>query len=322
MILKTCKRCKDIRWRDLLIAFVMAVTTWFMVNGQEKVDTWVEVRVDFKGIPSGLTVSSGLINKVSVRVRGTRGLLSTMNFQEYYLTVDLRGIAKGTNVIPIDTASLPFSGALEVVEVNPSNIELTVDAKISEERKVVLGMEGELPEDMEVGDVTLTPEVVTLRGPESVLADMENVKVMVQVGSLKKIGPVTLTGVPLLPSNVESIPPQVNIKMTMRRITKNITLQRKATLILPPHVEGKITNGNVKIELRVPKSLATSPELANVKAKLEPTDVVAMAVGGSLAVDVQVDAPEWAEVIKVTPEKIFVNIHNVHKVDMSDTLSQ
>ncbi len=40
-------------------------------------------------------------------------------------------------------------------------------------------------------------------------------------------------------------------------------------------------------------------------------DVVAMAVGGSIAVDVKVDAPEWAEVVKVTPAKIFVNINKV-----------
>lgn len=309
MILKLCRRCRDIRWRDFLIAFVLAVTTWFMVNGQEKVDTWVDVRVDFKGIPPGLVVSSGLVNKVNVRVRGTRGLISTMNFQEHYLTVDLRGISKGTNVIPINSTSLPFSGALEVVELNPSKIELTADSVTKEDRKVVLVMEGEIPEDMEMADVLFTPGIVTLRGPENVLAEMKDVKVIVQVSALNTPGPVTLVGAPLLPPTVESIPPQVNIKMTMRHVTKTISLQRKVLLVLPPHVEGKIANGNVKIELQVPKSLAASPDLDNISAKLEPTDVVAMAVGGSIAVDVKVDAPEWAEVVKVTPAKIFVNIN-------------
>lgn len=313
MILRACKSCRDIRWRDLLIAFVMAVTTWFMVNGQEKVDTWVDVRVDFKGIPSGLVVSSGLINKVNVRVRGTRGLISTMNFQEHSLTVDLKGISKGTNVIPFAPASLPFSGALEVVELNPSKIELTVDSISKEDRKIVLQMEGDLPEDVEIADVLFTPEVVTLRGPENILAELKDVKVIVQVGAMDTPGRISLAGAPIVPPNVESIPPQINIKMTIRHVTKEITLQRKASLILPPGVEGQVNNNNVKIELLVPKSLAGSPELDNITARLEPTDVVDLALGGNVAVDVKVDAPDWARVLNVSPPKIFVHIRNASK---------
>ena len=61
----------NIRWKDLGVAFVLAVILWYGVSGSEKLETQVDVRLEYKGAPQGLVIREGLINKVEVRVRAS-----------------------------------------------------------------------------------------------------------------------------------------------------------------------------------------------------------------------------------------------------------
>lgn len=296
-------------WLDLALALTLAVVAWFSVNGQEKVDTWVDVRVDFKGIPQNLFVSDGLVNKISLRIRGTRGLISNLTNQDNYLTVDLKNIVKGENIIPIDQSSLPIKGALEVVEINPSNIELMVDVINKEERKISLQILGSVPQHMEFETLNLTPKVLVLKGPETILDDIKDVKVPIQVGSFTKAGTFSITGTPVLPPSVESIPPQVNVDIIIRATTENMTLKLEPKIVLPESFNGQTNQRNVSVTIKVPKAKLNSPELEAIKAIVVPADTLSSTVKASIAVTVQLEGlPEWAEVVKIVPEKIFVNI--------------
>ena len=296
-------------WLDLALALTLAVVAWFSVNGQEKVDTWVDVRVDFKGIPQNLFVSDGLVNKISLRIRGTRGLISNLTNQDNYLTVDLKNIVKGENIIPIDQSSLPIKGALEVVEINPSNIELMVDVINKEERKISLQILGSPPQHMEFETLNLTPKVLVLKGPETILNDIKDVKVPIQVGSFTKEGTFSITGTPVLPPSVESIPPQVNVDIIVRPTTENMTLKLEPKIVLPESFNGQTNQKNVSVTIKVPKAKLNSPELEAIKAVVVPADTLSSTVKASIAVTVQLEGlPEWAEVVKIVPEKIFVNI--------------
>ena len=72
-------------------------------HAREQIERVVEVRLDYKGLPTGLIVTGGQLNKVSVRLRGPQELLRSMTNREISYTMDLSGVTPGKNVIPLTT---------------------------------------------------------------------------------------------------------------------------------------------------------------------------------------------------------------------------
>ena len=116
-------------WRYLLVAFLLALGLWYTLNAREQIERVVEVRLDYKGLPTGLIVTGGQLNKVSVRLRGPQELLRSMTNREISYTMDLSGVTPGKNVIPLTTGENkpPELRAYEVLEVTPSRMILEVD---------------------------------------------------------------------------------------------------------------------------------------------------------------------------------------------------
>ena len=128
-MLSNTKEPQKGNWRYLLVAFLLALGLWYTLNAREQIERVVEVRLDYKGLPTGLIVTGGQLNKVSVRLRGPQELLRSMTNREISYTMDLSGVTPGKNVIPLTTGENkpPELRAYEVLEVTPSRMILEVD---------------------------------------------------------------------------------------------------------------------------------------------------------------------------------------------------
>ena len=102
-MLSNTKEPQKGNWRYLLVAFLLALGLWYTLNAREQIERVVEVRLDYKGLPTGLIVTGGQLNKVSVRLRGPQELLRSMTNREISYTMDLSGVTPGKNVIPLTT---------------------------------------------------------------------------------------------------------------------------------------------------------------------------------------------------------------------------
>ena len=120
-MLSNTKELQKGNWRYLLVAFLLALGLWYTLNAREQIERVVEVRLDYKGLPTGLIVTGGQLNKVSVRLRGPQELLRSMTNREISYTMDLSGVTPGKNVIPLTTGENkpPELRAYEVLEVTP-----------------------------------------------------------------------------------------------------------------------------------------------------------------------------------------------------------
>ena len=83
-MLSNTKEPQKGNWRYLLVAFLLAIGLWYTLNAREQIERVVEVRLDYKGLPPGLIVTGGQLNKVSVRLRGPQELLRSMTNREIY----------------------------------------------------------------------------------------------------------------------------------------------------------------------------------------------------------------------------------------------
>ena len=73
---------RAVNWKYLLISLGMALLLWYTVNAREQIERVVEVRLDYKGLPEGLVVTSGQVSKITVRLRGPMELLRSLSSRE------------------------------------------------------------------------------------------------------------------------------------------------------------------------------------------------------------------------------------------------
>lgn len=56
-MLSNTKEPQKGNWRYLLVAFLLALGLWYTLNAREQIERVVEVRLDYKGLPTGLIVT-------------------------------------------------------------------------------------------------------------------------------------------------------------------------------------------------------------------------------------------------------------------------
>ena len=112
----------------ILLSLLLAVGLWYVVIGSAQVEAQFDLRVDYRGLPEGLVVRDGMVNRISVRLRGPGELLRGLHSRDLAYTVDLSEVKKGANVLPLSVDSLTDLKSYEVVDVSPSRLVLEVDA--------------------------------------------------------------------------------------------------------------------------------------------------------------------------------------------------
>ncbi len=294
------------RWQIFILSFIMAVTMWYLVAGREKVDVMVDMRVEFKGVPANMVVSSGMVDKISVRVRSPKGLAKSLLARDYSISLDLSGITPGTNEIPITQDQLPISGVFEVMSISPNHVVLEADTLEVREVPLESQPDGPAPSDMTVKSLQLQPPQVRLRGPQGVIRGINSIKITVPLASQTKAGAVELRQLVQVPDGVEVTPPRVGILLELDLKTKNVRLTREVTVASPNGYTVAVQPSRVRLEVALPASQADKASVqAGVAAVVQ---LPAQIKEGTYKLPVHVLLPQNGELVSVTPPEVDVQI--------------
>lgn len=293
-----------LRWKEFSIAFLMAVVLWYTVSGSEKIESQIEVRVDYRGLPQGLVVRAGLVNKVLVRVRASAGMLRSLTGRDYAFFLDLSDVHKGENTVAVSFASLPFRSGVEVIDVTPSRIFLDVDSISKKTVPLAAQLVATLPQDY-VAHASFVPEEVTLSGPSGILEEVDSVSVQVPIEPPYEVGETQFNRTLPLPDGVDATPPEVKVILNIGITRKVVKVSRTVQVEAPPELGRYIRPDKVSIDVAMPASLAS--KAANSKdirafIHLDRHDL------GSYTLPVQVELPPGAELVEVNPTKVTITL--------------
>lgn len=297
---------RDIRWPYAAIALCLAVTLWYTVTVRDKVETWVDVNVQFKEAPSNLIITEGLINKLAVRVRVARGLSRSLTGREASMVVDLSSITRGSNAIAVTSEMLPFSSAYEVVEMSPSRILIVADNIAMRSIDLDSRFEGKLAPDLFVKSIAFDTQTVQVSGAEALVSGISRVTIPIPLTPDMAKGTTSVSVAVPMPANVTVTPPQVRVDIGIGVRTKQVKLVRDLTVT--GYSDGRspsMAPGKVTIVADIPETLAKDKDaLAAIVASvaLPPN----METPRTLPVSVQL--PEHAELISVTPAEATVTV--------------
>ncbi len=173
-----------------IISFILAIIVWIYVV----ILLDPEIDITINDIPVLYTNTITLTNEgyiltnekndtVSVRIRGSRTMLSKVNKPDIMAFIDLNGYNQtGTFSLPI-TVRLPFE-ELSVVEKKPYGINVTIDKRVTQSFPVTVEITGTPQAGFEVYETIPSQSTAELTGPGDLVASIEKVVAKLDVSNV------------------------------------------------------------------------------------------------------------------------------------------
>ena len=178
-----------------IIAFIFAVFLWLIVVNLDNPVTssrFSEIPVTI--VNDDIITSAGDVYQVvgdqtvSVVVRAPRELCETLKADDIVVTADIKQMDTSTGLVPI-TVDLPGydSDDYESAVSTPRNLQIQREKSGKKVMTLTVATDGITPRDgYMIGDVTVSPEKVTITGAESVLEQINRAVAWVEVPDLWK----------------------------------------------------------------------------------------------------------------------------------------
>ena len=290
-----------------LMSVGLAVLLWMTVSGEETVERGLRVPLELQQFPAGLEIQGEAPSTVDVRVRGTSGMLSRVAAGDIVAVLDLHGARPGSRLFPVTPEQVRAPFGVEVVQVTPSTVALSLEASLARDVPVAASLEGSPAPGYVVGKVTVSPDRVEIVGPESAvkrarealtetisIADLsapksEDVTIGLIDPALRLRTQRTVTvSIPILPGPVE-------------RTVRNRPVHLRN---LGPHLSAHATPVVVDVALRGSREALARVEADAVMAYI---DVVGL-VAGDYMLAVHADTSDDAGVTHIDPPTVQVRI--------------
>ncbi|MBQ3406899.1 MAG: hypothetical protein IJH11_06640 [Lachnospiraceae bacterium] len=172
-----------------------AIIIWLIImNINDPVVTRIIYDVPVNVVNTSYIESMGLSYKISdgydtiaVTVRGNRSLVESLTASRFNVTADLTQIISLETdpvMVPLTVDSPRISS--ENLTASPRNINIDIEEMVSKEFVINATASGTTPANgFEVGEMTVEPETVTIRGPGTLIDKIERVNAIVDVTGIR-----------------------------------------------------------------------------------------------------------------------------------------
>ncbi len=149
-----------------LMSLGLAVILWFLVARDPVAVVAVDVPIEFSGIPDNLEISSEVVPRSQIRLRGPEHVIRGMQAADVYAQVDLSGIRPGERVFNLTSNQIHKPAELEIVQVLPSQFHIAFDQRVTRQVPIQPRVVGTFADGYQVGQISVDPATVTISGPK------------------------------------------------------------------------------------------------------------------------------------------------------------
>jgi len=149
-----------------IAALILGTLLWFTVSGNQ-IERRVQVPVSYSNVPAALEMTGDQVDSATVHVRGEDNLVAGLAPGDLRVIVDLKEAHAGYNLIPLQTERVIVPLGVEVLQVDPGAVSVTLEPTGRIEALVAPTLEGQPAPGYEVKQVTVEPATVAVFGPES-----------------------------------------------------------------------------------------------------------------------------------------------------------
>jgi hypothetical protein len=160
------------------LSIFLAVLLWAVISrgrGGEMMEISLGVPLELHNLPADMDVIQGPVERVDVRFTGPRRVVSRLSHLGITIPLDLTGAAEGETTFELFTSDIKVPERVTVTRVSPSNILIVLEKIEHRVIPVVLKMEGKPKEGYVFGIPRLTPSVIEIKGPGSLVSGIDHI---------------------------------------------------------------------------------------------------------------------------------------------------
>jgi len=157
-----------------LISLALAVGLWLAVARDPVAEVAVEVAIEFHNFPQNLEISSENIPRAQIRLRGPERVIRHLQPSDVYADIDLSSLRPGERTFDLTAQQIHQPSELEVVQVVPSQIHLSFDARLTRQVPVQPRVVGTFATGYGIERVVVDPAVISISGPRKHVEAVES----------------------------------------------------------------------------------------------------------------------------------------------------
>ena len=158
-----------------LVALILAIIIWFLVVGEQKSEVRLTVPIELRNLPTHLEITES-ISQVEVTLRGFSSFVKRLTPSDIDVYIDLSNVVQGANSFVLSPEEIGVPVGATVIQVSPSNIEISLDATVRKTLIVEPVVRGTPADGYELGEVTVEPETIKLAGAQTLLKPLTKVE--------------------------------------------------------------------------------------------------------------------------------------------------
>lgn len=306
-----------------IISLVVGIIMWTVVHFDPEstpnnVASLVEtrtvngVKIELTGLDErSFLVKSIVPQEVKLTVRGIQSDIRLARKEDYHVTVDLTGLSEGVHSL---SPRLDLPRGIQLVEINPGTVTVTIEALHTQEFEVNIRTEGAPAAGYIAGSPLIRPSSrahVTL--PEHTLAQVSQVGAVISIEGEKATvskKSVKLAAYDAAGNEIEGAiidPPAVEVEIPITLPYKTVPVQ----LVLSGSLPAGLSIGNFVTDTEqatVYGALETLAQIESVEATLQLSQ---LSQSGKVEIPLMTGVPAS----QISPEKITVDV----EVVLSDT---
>ena len=150
-----------------LLSLVLAAGLWLALARDPAAEVAMDAPIEFVHMPNDLEINSEHVPSAQVRVRGPARLVRGLRPDQIHVEVDLSGLRPGQRTFNLTAQQIREPRDLVVVQVIPSQLELSFDLRARREVEVHPRVTGQFASGLRIAKVTANPPHITITGPQT-----------------------------------------------------------------------------------------------------------------------------------------------------------
>lgn len=256
-------------------------------------------------------------NTIVFTVTAKRSYIEKLSNTDFKAVANMENAAidneSSTGKVPIEVTALRYS-SLVTISKAPQNLEIALDNLAQDQFIVGVETTGTLPEGCALGEVTVSPNLLKVSGPESVVDVIDHVTASIDVTNMTT--DVVASVIPTLYDNNGNVIDKSELMLNMSTVTVTVRILDTKDVSLIFNVTGTPADGYAYMDMEYePKTIAikgTASSLNSVTAINVPE--TALDISGARGditqvIDVSEYLPAGVTIADQSQAKVEVTVH-------------
>jgi len=157
-----------------LIALALAVGFWLAVARDPVAEVAVDIPVEIRDLPQDLEISSEIVPKAQIRLRGPERVIHELQPSDVYAAIEFNGVKPGERTFDLTAQQIHQPAGLEVVQIVPSQFHLAFDVRLTRQVPVQPRVIGSFAQGYHIGQIVSDPSTVVITGPKGRVEAVES----------------------------------------------------------------------------------------------------------------------------------------------------